>query len=85
MGQGLAAIAENVKKRKEAEAAASGKTPPPVAGLKAAAPKPTPKPKPAAPPASTGDLAKRVDAVTAGTVDDTDAVIAKQREAMKRK
>jgi hypothetical protein len=86
MGQGLAAIADNVKKRKEAEQAASGGVTPPVAGLAAAKPKPKPAPKPAPVAAqSTNELAKRVDAVTAGTVDETDAVIAKQREAMKRK
>ena len=50
MAQGLGAIADNIKKRKEAEEAARGG--PAIEGLKAATPKPDPpppaeKPKPA--------------------------------------
>lgn len=71
MGQGLAAIAENVKKRKEAEAAASGKTPPPVAGLKAAAPKPSKPAAPKVPAKSTSALTSDVDRLLAGYEDTT--------------
>lgn len=78
MGQGLAAIAENVKKRKEAEEAASGKpvTPaPPVAGLAAAKPKPKPTPPPTK--KTTSQLTSDVDRIMAG-YEDTTGVPAKK-------
>lgn len=62
-------IASNIKARKEAADAASGKTPPPVSGLKAAAPKPAPKP--AAPKKSTSALVSDVDRLLAGYEDTT--------------
>lgn len=66
MPEGLAAIAEQKKKQAEAQKAASGATPP-VAGLKAAAPKPTtPKPAPKAT-KSTSALVSDVDRILAGT------------------
>lgn len=51
MSQGLGAVADYVKKRKEAQDAAEGKPSAPVDGLKKAAPdKPVPAPEPVATP-----------------------------------